>query len=173
MNRYPISLCIDQGSRVSGFALVQHDPSCEVSYGVKGRLLQHGIIKLDEKLDLHGRIEIFEADLTQLIEGFKPDEIIYENTNNYVQRSSAANTAMAALAYKLDELIKKFNLKKFQAYPQTVKKAVTGSGKADKHAVIADVKRLWGNPVIKDDNHADALATAYWWLSFRDEYISQ
>lgn len=169
MNKYPITLCIDQGSHVSGFAVIQHDPSCDVSFGVNGRLIQHGVVILPNT-ELHGRIEVFGSDFTQIIEQFKPDEIVYEFTN-WKQKSAAANTAMAALAYKIDELIKKFNLKKYIVNPKTVKAAVTGNGNAKKDEVIKAVNRLWGNPAIKDDNHADALATAYWWLSFRDEYI--
>lgn len=47
-------------------------------------------------------------------------------------------------------------------YPSTVKKLVTGSGRAKKPEVIAAVKKRFPMAEVKDDNHADAIAVALW-----------
>lgn len=171
MNRYPISLVIDQGSHISGYALVEHRPNVEVSFGVFGKLHQHGIITLPNKLPLAGRLQVWETDIQQLIDAFQPDELVMENTLNFRQKSADANLAMSALLYKADEICLKNKLKKYLTYPQKVKQALTGNGNASKQDVQKAAIQLWGNPRIYDENHSDALAIAFWWLSFRNEYV--
>jgi crossover junction endodeoxyribonuclease RuvC len=45
--------------------------------------------------------------------------------------------------------------------PATIKKAITGTGKADKEQVQAMVRRLLGNPADESRDVSDALAVAY------------
>lgn len=49
-----------------------------------------------------------------------------------------------------------------QTHSATVKKAITGSGRASKEDVLRAVRELFPNSDIRDDNQADALAILKW-----------
>jgi Holliday junction resolvasome RuvABC endonuclease subunit len=165
------SLVIDQGTINAGFAVIDHDPACDVSYGVKGRLINSGTITMQKADPLHVRIEVFKADLTELITAYKPHEMVYEQTMHMRQRSADTNLAMGALIAAMDEVCFKGGLSKYRIHPASVKVRLAGSGKASKEEVKRAVMSVWGNPVVYDDNHSDALGNAYYWLSVRGEVV--
>jgi Holliday junction resolvasome RuvABC endonuclease subunit len=168
--RYTRSLVVDQSTTCTGFAIIEHDPEAEVSYGTMGRLIQHGRLKLKGKEALPRMIEL-RADLLALCKEFAIDEIVYEQTAAIMQRSAATNEAMAGAVIAVKHTAKELSLPCYSQNPSTIKKRFTGSGKADKEAIMAAVVTNWGIPrgKILDDNHADSLAGAYVWLNMADE----
>lgn len=165
------SLILDQSTTTVGFALVEGDPNTPVSFGVTGRLITHGRITTPAKAGLVDRLGIIKADLGIIIRRYHPvNEMVIENTT-FVQRSGSTSNAMGAIFILCRELAHKYSLAFYTQNPSTVKKRVTGDGKADKEAVIEAVMHLWGMTrcKIKDDNHADALAAAYVWLYSAEE----
>lgn len=157
------ALVIDQSSTTVGYAVVEEDPACVISFGVTGRLIQHGRIKLSKGQGLIGRILILKRDLEQLIQLYRPDELVCEDTRFLKQRSGGTSHAMAAVLAACQEVALLAGLKCYTQNPSTIKKVFTGNGRADKAAMKAETLIKWGLKPhqIKDDNHADALAAAY------------
>lgn len=166
------SLIIDQASYVCGYAIVEDDPSCYVSYGITGRLIQHGVIRLRKSASLFHRLDILEADIKALHKRYKFDEIVMEDTLHFVERSVQAKVAMGAVYQKIIEIAQKLGLPKpYTQNPKSIKKDVTGNGDATKDDVKEAVARMWGMNrwQLIDDNHADALAGALRWLVLGDQ----
>jgi len=165
------SLVLDQSTTTVGYAIVAEDPETLVSFGVTGRLIQHGVIETP-RVGLLDRLNVIRADLRELISTYKPDEMVIENTMFIAQRSGQTAHAMAAIYALCQEIAKERNLDFYTQNPRTIKKLLTSDGSADKAEVTEVVKRVWGlsQYQIIDDNHADALAAAYVWL-YRGEDV--
>jgi crossover junction endodeoxyribonuclease RuvC len=56
-----------------------------------------------------------------------------------------------------------------EIYPVSVKKLVTGSGKADKQQVADCVKKVFGQTEFRNDDESDAAAVALAWLIQNDQ----
>lgn len=166
------ALVLDQATVKTGFAVVDFDPGCPVSFGVDGRLIAHGLITAPVNAGLLDRLHIIRADLKSLVATYKPTELVIENTLFYTQKSGQTNNAMSAIFYLCQDVAKEAGIAFYSQYPQTIKAHVCGNGNASKEEVKQGVCIVWGlNPrKIRDDNHADALAGAYVWL-FRAEEV--
>ncbi len=164
------SLVIDQSASILGFAVVKEDPNTPIKYGVFGRLLHHGRIKTNPKQYLLDRLMIIRADIEALIKRHNPDEIVMENTQ-FIQRSSDGAGATGAVVRVIKDLCKAYGINYYFQHPNTIKKGVTGNGKADKEQMIKAAMDLWhlGRYKIQDDNHADALCAAFVWLVNGDD----
>lgn len=163
------ALVLDQSTTTVGWAVVEEDPHREVSFGVFGRLLGHGRINTPPSHDLLSRLAVIKADLLELVNQFKPQEMVTENTTFITQRSGQTANAMAAIHMVCQEVAKTKQLATYSQNPSTIKKRLTGNGSATKEAIISQVKTVWGLPVVLDDNHADALGAAYVWLGRAEE----
>lgn len=165
------SLVIDQSTTTCGFAVVEEDPNTPISFGVFGRLLDHGIITTPSGAAMIDRLNVIRADLESLISAYRPNELVCENTMFFRQRSGQANAAMAAVYALMQDLAKAHSMAFYSQNPATIKLRATGHGNATKQEMIDAVCHLWGlTPSrIRDDNHADALAGAYVWLYRADE----
>ena len=169
--RYTRSLVVDQSTTCTGWAIVEHDPHAEVSYGTCGKLIAHGVMRLKAAAPIARMCEL-NADILDAhakYGGF--DEIVYENTAHITQKSAATNEAMAGATIVVKDAAKTLNVPVYSQNPMTLKKRFTGNGHADKDAIIAAVVTNWGMPrkdIINGD-HADALAGAYVWLNMADE----
>ena len=169
------SLVLDQSTTTCGFAVVEEDPNTPISFGVFGRLLDHGIITTPSGAAMIDRPNVIRADLSTgpgaIIATYRPDELVCENTMFFKQRSGAANAAMAAVYALMQDLAKAHGMAFYSQNPATIKLRATGHGNATKQEMIDAVCHLWGlTPSrIRDDNHADALAGAYVWLYRADE----
>lgn len=165
------ALILDQSTTTVGWAVVEEDPTAEIWPGFFGRLLDHGRIVTPSKKALVDRLTILRADIQSLINAYKPDEMVCEDTT-FIQRSGDTSNALGAIYIACKEIAKANGLKFYKQNPSTIKKVLTGNGKADKQEVIAAVCKYYGMPLgrIMDDNHGDALGAAFVWL-FRAEEV--
>jgi Holliday junction resolvasome RuvABC endonuclease subunit len=169
--RYTRSLVVDQSTTCTGWAIVEHDPYAEVSYGTCGKLIAHGVMKSKHAAPIARMSELHQ----DIIDAYKHyggfDEIVYEDTAPMKQRSEVTNEAMAGAIISIKNATQDLGVKLYKQNPSTIKKRFTGNGHADKEAIMAAVVTNWGIPRkdIKDDNHADSLAAAYVWLNMADE----
>ena len=166
MNRPRRAMVLDQAAEKIGFAVIDDDPNTPVSFGVNGRLKNHGVVRAPKQYTLTERLEILKADIRQLINYYQPDEIVCEQTYYIQQRSAATSHAMAAILQVCKDLAHEHGLDFFTQHPATIKKLFTGKGNAAKEEMKSRVGIVWGLPSFRilDDNHADALAAAYVWL---------
>jgi crossover junction endodeoxyribonuclease RuvC len=165
------SLILDQSTSITGWCVVEEDSAAQIYPGFFGRLLGHGRIVTPSKASLVDRLTILRADIQSLINSFKPDEMVCENTT-FMQRSGDTSNALGAIYIACKELAKANGMAFYAQNPSTIKKVLTGNGKADKQEVIAAVCKFYGMPLgrILDDNHGDALGAAFVWL-FRAEEV--
>ncbi|WPS85375.1 crossover junction endodeoxyribonuclease RuvC (plasmid) [Brevibacillus halotolerans] len=162
LERSIIGIGIDQGIANCGFSVVKlyHDDRVVV--------LKSGIIKTASTITLPQRMTLLYSLLMELVKTYKPEIIGCEklffsprqkvSSNGKKGRNKSASIVMTNMITGIINLIagqKQVQLQEF--VPGTVKKYVTGSGRADKDAVIAAVKHLLQRDNVKADE-ADATA---------------
>lgn len=144
-------LGIDPGSRLCGWGVVARS----------GRQFQHvdnGVIVLDERAALGPRLAVLLGRLEAVLAEFDPAVVAIEtvftnrNARAALTLGHARGVALAAAA--------RCDLRIHEYTPQQVKKAVTGSGRADKAQVQQMVTMLLELPEAPQADAADAVAVA-------------
>jgi len=145
------ALGIDPGSRVTGWGLLVGD-------GGQARLVEAGVLRLGAG-DLPRRLAVLQAELTGLLSRLQPAVAAVEtpfhgaSARSALQLAHARGVILAVLATAGVEVV--------EYTPATVKKALTGNGRADKEQVAQMVARLLGD-ALPEASHdlSDALALA-------------
>ncbi len=159
-----IILGIDPGTATTGFGCIEvTDVTAMTGKGLK--VIEWGLIETDKSLLKEERLEIIFEKTKKLIEKFSPDAFIFEkvffsNNAKTVIAVGQAQGVMLLAARKLNVYVAEYA-------PGTIKKMITGSGRANKKEVQEHVRRILGNKVKSEkskkthfDNAADALAIA-------------
>ncbi len=159
-----IILGIDPGTATTGFGCIEvTDVSAMTGEGLT--VIEWGLIETDKSLLKEERLEIIYEKTLKLIEKFQPHAFIFEkvffsNNAKTVIAVGQAQGVMLLAARKLNVFVAEYA-------PGTIKKMITGSGRANKKEVQEHVKRILGNKVQSEkgkkthfDNAADALAIA-------------
>lgn len=146
-----IILGVDPGLNRCGWGLV-------VSEGSRLSHLAHGVIKPSPQQQLASRLhDVFEG-LSEVIEKYQPHEAAVEETfvNSNARAAlilgQARGVALAAAARR--------GLTVAEYAPTTIKKAVVGSGAADKAQISFMVRRLLPTAGDVTTDAADALGVA-------------
>ncbi len=146
-----IILGVDPGLNKCGWGLV-------VSEGSRLSHIAHGVIKPSQQQQLASRLhDVFEG-LSEVIEKYQPHEAAVEETfvNSNARAAlalgQARGVAMAAAARR--------GLAVAEYAPTTIKKAVVGSGAADKTQIAFMVQRLLPTAGAVTADAADALGVA-------------
>lgn len=142
------------------------DPGlASVGYGVVGesggalRHIAHGCISTTPDQASGDRLQIIHDRILALIDEFKPVACGIEDLYFFKNVSSALPVAEARGVIKLAFAEKSIPLSEFT--PNAIKKAVTGTARADKNQVQEMVRVLLGlDATPKPDHAADALAAA-------------
>jgi len=144
-------LGIDPGLRFTGWGMVEAD-------GNRLRHIADGVIATDSATSVPERLKVLHDALMTLLAQHLPDEAAVEET--YVNRNGAATLKLgyargvALLAPALAGLaVTEYGAK-------SVKKAVVGTGGADKDQVEMMVRRLLPGALIRRADASDALAVA-------------
>ncbi len=142
---------IDPGSRLCGWGVVERA-------GGSIRHVDNGVISLAREPDLSRRLATLFERLDALILQYTPEvaaiETVFVNRNpqSALILGHARGVAMMCLARR-DLLVREYT-------PQQVKKAVTGSGRAEKSQVQQMVSMRLELPDIPQADAADAVAVA-------------
>ncbi len=144
-------LGIDPGLRITGWGLIEAD-------GNRLRHLGNGVIAVDHTQGVPERLRALHEALAGLIATHRPDEAAIEET--YVNRNGTATLKLgyargiALLAPALAGVpVTEYGAK-------AVKRAVVGTGSADKAQVQMMVRRLLPGAALGRADAADALAVA-------------
>src|SRR5437868_8345612 len=144
-------LGLDPGLRFTGWGVIDVD-------GNRLRHVGDGVIATDSAEPVPERLKTLHDALMALLERLRPDEAAVEET--YVNRNGAATLKLgyargvALLAPALAGVaVTEYGAK-------SVKKAVVGTGGADKDQVEMMVRRLLPGATMKRADAADALAVA-------------
>jgi crossover junction endodeoxyribonuclease RuvC len=144
-------LGIDPGLRFTGWGIIDYD-------GPTLRYVASGVIATAGEEQTALRLKLLHHGLAELIALHRPEEAAVEetyfNSNGTASLKLGYARGIALLAPALADI-------PVAEYPaKTVKKAVSGSGSADKRQVGLMVARLMPAAVVKRADAADALAIA-------------
>jgi crossover junction endodeoxyribonuclease RuvC len=151
-------LGIDPGTATTGFGLIDATPD-EV------KVLDFGLIETDKDGDFGKRLININKQLTKVLDRLNPDVIAMEKlffaTN--AKTAMTVGRAMGVIIYTV--AMKNIELNEYA--PGTIKKQITGNGRADKKDIQKSLRKILGAKVRSRvhkkthfDNSADALAVA-------------
>lgn len=159
-----IILGIDPGTATTGFGCIKVTDISAIS-GNGLEVIEWGLIETNKELKKEERLEIIYEKTLKLIEKFSPDAFIFEkvffaNNAKTVIAVGQAQGVMLLAARKLNIYVAEYA-------PGTIKKMITGSGRANKKEVQIHVRKILGKKIKSEkhkkthfDNAADALAIA-------------
>ncbi len=144
-------LGLDPGLQRTGWGVIEAEGS---------RLIHvaHGVVESDGKAVLAERLLALHDGLVRVIETHRPEEAAVETT---LMNKNAASTLKLGVARGVALLVPaKAGLPVGEYLPMIVKKAVVGTGHADKQQVAAMIARLLPGAGKASSDAADALAVA-------------
>lgn len=152
-----IILGIDQGLANIGYAIINTEP--ELTH------LEHGIIKTTPDPVFGRRLLLIKSKLMEVIDKYNPDLICTESLFCNKAQSSGRNKSAAIVQTNMATAVifmlgAEKNIPIRQFVPISVKKQVTGSGKATKEEVEDAIKQHFKDIIIKKDHESDAIAIA-------------
>jgi crossover junction endodeoxyribonuclease RuvC len=146
-----IILGVDPGLNKCGWGLV-------ASEGSRLSHIAHGVIKPSQQQQLASRLhDVFEG-LSEVIEKYQPHEAAVEET--FVNSNARAALALGQARGVAMAAAAKCGLLVAEYAPTTIKKAVVGSGAADKTQIAFMVQRLLPTAGAVTADAADALGVA-------------
>lgn len=144
-------LGVDPGSNATGFGLIERE-------GARVRHLRHGVLRPRSGAELAHRLNALHAELGSLLEELRPDVAVVEQVFLAANPRSALvlGQARGALLARLGQS----GVRVVEVAAREAKKAITGSGAADKAQMQMMVRRLLGLEKAPATDAADALALA-------------
>jgi crossover junction endodeoxyribonuclease RuvC len=151
-----ISLGIDQGVANCGYAIVQIDNDEEI------KVIDSGCIRTNSKDTLGKRLLKLHSFIEKLITKYNPQMIgcerMFFNGTQKTGRNKSASMMYTNMATAILHIVStQANIQFFDYPPTTVKKIITGYGRANKEEVIEKVKDITKID-IKTEHQADAIA---------------
>lgn len=143
---------LDPGLRFTGWGVV------ETRAGGKLTHIADGTLPTDSKATLAARLVQIEAGLAEVFETWQPTHAGVEQS--FVNRDGAATLKLGAARGVCLLVAARSGCEVVEYAPNTVKRAVTGSGHADKRQIAAMVKVLLPRAAPDSEHAADALAVA-------------
>ena len=151
-------LGIDPGTATTGYGLVRLN-------GTGNEVITWGLIETDKSLLKERRLGFIYKETLRLIKLHKPDVFVIEKVffSSNVKTAIAVGQAQGVLLLAANSC--KVSVQEYA--PGTIKKLITGSGRANKKEVQEHIRKILGNHVKSKahqkthfDNAADALAIA-------------
>lgn len=151
-------LGIDPGTATTGFGLV--------NYTEKGNeVVTWGLIETNKSVLKEARLDFIFEETLRLINKHKPDVFVFEKVFFASNAKTVIAVGQAQGVMLLAASKGKVHVEEYA--PGTIKKMITGSGRANKKEVQEHVRKILGSRVKSEkhkkthfDNAADALAIA-------------
>ena len=150
-----IVLGIDPGTRRFGWGIVEQR-------GLRLVHKAHGVIDADEKLSIAARLVIIESGLVEVVAAHAPSVASVEALFYAKDPQAAAKLGHARGVALL--VCARAGLDVHEYAPALVKRAVAGSGRAEKSQVAQMIRIVLGLPSAPPADAADALALAVTYL---------
>lgn len=143
-------LGIDPGSRVTGYGVIDSD-------GVRSRHVSSGCIRTENQ-DFSARLgEIFKG-IQEIVRTEQPDEVAVEQV--FVARNPSSALKLGHARGAAVTAVVTMNLSVAEYTPRAVKKALVGTGAAEKEQVQHMIRLLLGVTGKMGLDESDALAIA-------------
>lgn len=144
-------LGIDPGSRICGYGVVEdHDGAL--------RYIECGIVTAPEERPMEQRLGEIARGLSEVIAELRPSVVAIEDV--FIQHNARSGLALAQARGMALAVVGLAGLAVASYPPASVKKAVSGSGRADKDQVARMVQTLIGLRSLPRADATDALAVA-------------
>jgi len=146
-----IILGIDPGLVNTGWSIIESD-SNNLKYVASGTIVTNAKDPSSQRLT-----KIYQ-EILQIISQYNPvefaieDSFVNSNALSSLKLGQARGAAIIAAGVS--------NLRVFEYAPRLIKKAVVGSGSADKNQIMAMVKYLLPKAQMKNEHEGDAIAVA-------------
>lgn len=157
---------IDQGLASCGYGVIRFKKD-KKNISVD-KVLDYGVIKTTAKDLTQDRLVYIHNKLSKLVDDYSPIGIacerLFYSSPGEGKRKKSASIITTNMVTGLVILVAGENSLKFSDYvPSSVKKEVTGNGKASKDDMMAAIPKLLGldDGVVKIEHQADALSIAY------------
>jgi crossover junction endodeoxyribonuclease RuvC len=144
-------LGLDPGTRHFGWGIVERR-------GTRLWPVAHGIVHTDERTTIAVRLVAIERALIEVLHAHAPDEASVESIFFAKDPQAACKLGHARGVALL--VCARAGLAVYEYAPALVKRAVAGSGRAEKTQVAQMVRVILGLPVAPPSDAADALAAA-------------
>lgn len=149
---------IDPGTATTGYGLIDFIEG-------KSRVIEWGLIETDKESKTEERLNKIFKETSQLLKKLTPDIFVFEKIFFATNAKTVISVGQAQGVMLLAASKSKIKIESYA--PGTIKKMITGSGKANKKKVQQAIRKILGNQVKSKahkkthfDNAADALAIA-------------
>lgn len=173
-------LGIDPGTATTGFGLIEKKPDEDF------QILEWGLIETKKDTKPHIRLHEIHEQMLMILDRFKPDVLVMEKVFMFNNAKTVIRVSQAQGVILLASANTGFEIEVFEYAPQTIKKLITGSGRAKKKEMDLAVHAILGPRLAKKDlkdgygkarkmtktyvdNAIDALAIAMCHLIFLHE----
>lgn len=150
---------IDPGSNLTGYCFLQEENS-------RIKVLEYGVIKTKPKYTFPQKLAYIYASINDLLDIYHPSTMAIETA--FVAKYPKAALALGHTRGILLLAAQIKGIQIFEYSPRSIKRTVTGLGKATKYQVASMVQtRLFLKNIPTPSDAADALAVAYCHLGKR------
>jgi len=151
-------LGIDPGTATTGYGVIDKNP--------KGyKVIDWGLIETDKNYSTQKRLSIIYTQMLALFRKYSPNVMVIERIFFATNAKTVISVGQAQGVMLLAAFKSKVGVEQYA--PGTIKKVITGDGRADKKKLQKSLRKLLGNQVKSAkkqkthfDNAADALAIA-------------
>jgi crossover junction endodeoxyribonuclease RuvC len=143
-------LGIDPGSQKTGFGIISHESG-------RSEYITSGIIRLP-RTNLPERLKIIFDGVTEIVEQYSPEELSIEEV--FMARDAKAAIKLGQARGAAIVACVNNGMTVYEYAAKSIKKAVVGTGSADKLQVQHMVKSILRLPAAPAEDAADALAAA-------------
>jgi crossover junction endodeoxyribonuclease RuvC len=156
-------LGIDPGSRVTGYGLIDQ-------YRGRYRLIDAGVVRTRPKDPVPVRLAAIHQGLREVLEAHAPKEVAIEAIFRHKSSESALRLGQARGVALLAAAQSELPVYEYNA--MTIKKSVTGSGRADKDQIARVVQMLLGRELSLPADATDAIAIAITHLAHARHHVA-
>lgn len=164
-------LGIDPGTATTGFGVIEKNPNEDF------KIIEWGLIETNKETKPHIRLHEIHEQMLMILDRFHPDILVMEKVFMFNNAKTVIRVSQAQGVILLASANSGIDIEVFEYAPQTIKKLITGSGRANKKEVEKHIHEILGKKLeglsMKDangktrkmtktyvDNAIDALAIA-------------
>ncbi|SRR5258708_1586994 len=138
-------LGIDPGTATTGFGVIEKIPNEDF------KIIEWGLIETKKETKPHIRLHEIHEQMLMILDRFHPDILVMEKVFMFNNAKTVIRVSQAQGVILLASASSGFNIEVFEYAPQTIKKLITGSGRAKKKEVDLAVRAILGPKLDKKD----------------------
>ena len=138
-------LGIDPGTATTGWGVIEKIENKDFE------IIEWGLIETKKETLPHVRLHEIHEQMLSILDKFKPDILVMEKIFMFNNAKTVIRVSQAQGVILLASANSGFNLEVFEYAPQTIKKLITGSGRAKKKEMDQAVRAILGPKLSKKD----------------------